>query len=83
MVTVEQAQGKDPATPISQIMLTDIPTIGEAADATEAYQIMSRNDFGRLVVIDESRRLTGLITRADLLRFIQLRTISPDILQAP
>jgi IMP dehydrogenase len=47
-------------------VITDPYSIGPSAPISEARAIMSRSRVGTLVVIDEQRRLVGLLTERDL-----------------
>ena len=72
LVSVEQLHGQDPATPVGKLANRAM-TIRQDAPAIEAFRQMSENGFGRIIVIDESSRPVGIITKTDLLRLLQLR----------
>jgi len=54
-------------------VIADPYTIHASASVREATEVMRRTGVGTLAVVDESRRLTGLLTTRDL-RFIDGRT---------
>jgi len=47
-------------------IIVDPYTIGAAAPLSEAHEVMRLTGVGTLVVVDESRRVTGLLTTRDL-----------------
>jgi Zn-dependent protease/predicted transcriptional regulator len=51
---------------VREIMTKDVVTVEPDTDAFEALQTLSRNSFGRLVVVDE-RELAGIISRTDVM----------------
>ncbi|MGH9339307.1 MAG: site-2 protease family protein [Acidobacteriota bacterium] len=61
--------------PVSQIMSSDLNTIGERNTALEAFHRINQNSFGRLIVVDSSGRLIGIISKTDLIRAIQVQTV--------
>jgi Zn-dependent protease/CBS domain-containing protein len=76
-----KASGKREAeTTVGQIMTHDVERIGEHESAFEAFQRIGRSKTGRLVVIDRLGRLIGLISKTDLIRAVQVRTVEgiPD-----
>ncbi len=56
---------------VSQIMTKDLITIREDDDAVSALKLMTVNNIGRLVV-KKDNRVTGIVSRTDLLRVMQL-----------
>ena len=73
MVTLQDAQGKDPALPVREVMRPDVPRLPERASAIEALRLMSNNGFGRVIATRDGGRMSGIITKTDLMRLIQLR----------
>lgn len=73
LVTLRDAQGKDPATPVRAVMRPDPPTVPEQADAAEALRRMAGAGFGRVIATSDGGRVTGIVTKTDLMRLIQLR----------
>lgn len=50
------------------VMVTDITTIGPDASMAAAARLMIRRDVTHMPVLDQADRLTGIVTRGDLLR---------------
>jgi Zn-dependent protease/CBS domain-containing protein len=71
MVTLADARDVAPvereAFTVGDIMSTELRTIPDYADATEALETMQREDIGRLLVVDASGEMAGLISRTDLM----------------
>ena len=82
-VGTEQLQNLHPATPLWQVMSTQILAIPEHASALEAFALMNQNNLPRLIVLNDFGQLTGLITMSDLLRAIQQRMSNPNPSQPP
>ena len=55
-------------TRVRDVMTADVETVPADADLREAAQIMFENKFGCLPVV-EGRRLVGILTEADFVRF--------------
>ncbi len=55
---------------VEEYMKRNVITIREDQDILEAINTMNRYRIGRLVVVDMSGRLVGIVTRTDILRFI-------------
>lgn len=75
MVTLGGIQGADPDAAVEQVMSRRIVTIQQGSSALEAFQIMSRNNFERLVVVDSSGQMVGIISKTDLVRAVQVRIV--------
>lgn len=75
IVGVEQLQNVDPNMMVAQVMLREIPNISERASALDAFTRMGQNEIGQLIVMDDSSRMVGIITKADLMRAIQVRML--------
>lgn len=56
--------------PVSKVMRTDVWTIAPDALAVSAARILKDHRFGCLPVVEEDRRLVGIVTEADLLRLV-------------
>lgn len=67
--------GSDAETTVEQIMSREVGRIGRQESALEAFQRISRNASGRLVVVDEAGRLIGIISKTDLIRAVQVRMV--------
>lgn len=50
----------------AEIMDTEIPAISPQADARSAIELLARTDKGAIPVIDEERRLVGIVSESDL-----------------
>jgi Zn-dependent protease/predicted transcriptional regulator len=74
-IGVEQLQNVHPETPIWQIMSTQLQTITERAGALDALTRMAKNGVDRLIVVDPSGQVIGIITKSDLMRAIQVRMV--------
>lgn len=73
MVTLDQLNERDPATPVSQLMSTDLPRIDQDADGLDVLRQMGQNHLSAVVVIGPDDRVAGIITKSDLMRFIMVR----------
>jgi Zn-dependent protease/CBS domain-containing protein len=60
---------------VGEIMTRNVERIGEHESAFEAFQRIGRSKTGRLVVVDNRERLIGLISKTDLIRAVQVRTV--------
>ena len=57
------------ATLARDMMTTEVATVRPETPLREALQLMLRNKFGCLPVLDGERHLVGILTEADLVRF--------------
>jgi len=55
-----------PATPISQVMQTDVATVPVTADQEVAARLLAERNLLALPVVDENQRLLGIITADDV-----------------
>ena len=63
------AKGRDPnKTTVAEIMATQLVIAGESEDSTQALQRMAAHGVRRIPVVDDERRVVGIITLDDLLR---------------
>jgi predicted transcriptional regulator len=58
---------------IEHAIVKEIKTIGPDVDAGEIAKKMVEHQIGGLVVVDENRKLTGLVTERDILEIIELK----------
>lgn len=58
----------DEGIPLSAIMRTDVTTISPDTPLTEAANILFVHKYGCLPVLDEKKKLVGILTEADFLR---------------
>ena len=61
---------------VAQVMDADVHRIAEGAPAREAFEQMGSRGFGRMIVTGEGGKMTGIVTKADLMRLIQIRAAS-------
>ena len=75
VVTLEDLQRVPPedrgATPVREVMATDLATVRPDAEATEALTIIQGRDIGRVLVVDEGG-LAGLVSRTDLMTVFEI-----------
>lgn len=78
LVTLASVQGRtkeetreDPA--VRELMLTDFGKVRPGTSALRAFEQIIRSDAGRLLVVDNDRRLQGIISKTDLVRAVQVR----------
>ena len=57
-------------TKVENIMTKGLKTIYEDATITKAVNIIINNDINRIPVVDKNNRLKGIITRADIIKFM-------------
>jgi CBS domain-containing protein len=58
----------------SDVMVRDVKTVGPGTNVAEAARLMAQNDLSALPVVDDDKRLVGIISEADLLRREELGT---------
>jgi magnesium transporter len=71
VVSLRQLIVAPPLTRIEEIMDPDVITVQADADQEEAARLMSYYDLLALPVVDENRRLLGLITHDDLVAVLE------------
>lgn len=64
---------------VGEIMSREPNTIEEHRSAVDAFQRISQNDIGRLIVVDRNGRMVGILSKTDLVRAIQIRMSGHDI----
>ena len=62
------AEGRGPDTPVSDLMTNDLVTVGLEDDVHEVAARMSDAQVRRLPVVDDQRKLCGIVSLADLTR---------------
>jgi CBS domain-containing protein len=77
MVCIEDLQGREvpPEARVAEVMRSQVYTIRPEAPAVEAMQRMSSNGYPRLLVVDATGQVLGVLTNTDLLRAIEMRTL--------
>lgn len=76
IVSVRELQGRGPDEAVGQVMSPQVPTVDERAKAADAFDLMAPGDVKRLVVVDKNGRIVGIVTKADLLRWMKLRSVN-------
>lgn len=51
----------------AEIMDTTVPTVSPDADARDAVQLLAKTEKGAIPVVDEERRLVGIVSESDLI----------------
>ena len=75
------AEGRDPArTHVSEVMTKGAYTIDENADVEDAATEMHNHDIARLVVTS-NKKVTGIVTMAEILRDVAAANRSPKVLR--
>src|SRR4029450_2539815 len=67
-----------PATSVERVM-TRIPlkTVTPETGVEEALGLLAEGDFHQLPVVDGAGRLVGMLSRADILRYLRYRDVAP------
>jgi len=68
IVTNRDVQFRDPSTPLSEVMTTDLVTASEGITLEKANTILRDSKKGKLPIVDSAGRLTSLLARSDLLK---------------
>ncbi|ETA68067.1 M50 family metallopeptidase [Methanolobus sp. WCC1] len=58
---------------VSDVMTKDVVTLPSSSSAAEAFKIMTINNIGRILVVDDGN-VTGILSRTDLMRSLMLLT---------
>ncbi len=53
---------------VGDVMTTDLIVLGPDADHAEAARLMHMENVKRIPIVDENRRMVGLVSRSDILR---------------
>ncbi|HYE62106.1 MAG TPA: site-2 protease family protein [Phycisphaerales bacterium] len=67
-----------PGALVGEVMVSPAPTISEVAAATEAVRQLGVDTHARLVVVGRDGGVAGIITGADIMRAIQVRTLGEE-----
>jgi CBS domain-containing protein len=51
----------------ADIMDTEVPAVSPDADARNAVELLARTDKGAIPVVDDERRVVGIVSEADLI----------------
>jgi Zn-dependent protease len=71
----EALERKEPAVTASEVMSTDVKTITAADSAYDAFQKITQGTSGRLMVVGADGHVEGIISKSDLVRAVQVRTV--------
>ena len=69
--TLQQTHSRAPRTFIKSIMESHIEIINDDAPANEAFEVMNGSQITRMIVVDDEKRVVGMLTRVDLLRAVE------------
>ncbi len=56
---------------VSSIMTRDIITLSEDDEAVKALKVMTLNNIGRIIILQD-KKMTGIVSRSDILRAVRL-----------
>jgi CBS domain-containing protein len=59
------AEGKDPSTPVSEVMSGGVVWVNEDDSVEDAARIMSEHQIRRLPVVDSEQHLVGIVSLGD------------------
>ncbi|KAH7916655.1 IMP dehydrogenase/GMP reductase [Hygrophoropsis aurantiaca] len=68
IVTSRDVQFESPATPLHEVMTTELVTAPQGVTLAEANHILRGSKKGKLPIVDDQGRLTSLLARSDLLK---------------
>ncbi len=78
IVTLEDLEGvEDPEETVGSILTPEVITIDGDEPASGAFQGITQNEIGRLVVTDSAGDVAGIITRTDVMNAIKVVTNLP------
>lgn len=60
------AEGRDPSTPVREVMSQGITWVFEDQDLSEAAQVMEEKQLHRLPIMSREKRMVGMLAFADL-----------------
>ena len=79
IVTLQDMNKTDnPEETVKTILTPKVITIDKDDSASEAFHKMNQNSLGRLIVMDETGQMVGIITRTDLMHAIKVVTKLPE-----
>jgi Zn-dependent protease/predicted transcriptional regulator len=79
IISLRQVQGKPPESSVSDVMQHDVPTVADDAPANDALRLLTRDGMGRVIVTNHGGRMSGIITKTDLMHLIRLRQAGWDV----
>ncbi|MGM0770512.1 MAG: CBS domain-containing protein [Halobacteriota archaeon] len=57
---------------VSDVMTKDVVTVSKEATASDAFKLLTSNNIGRLLVVDEDGSVCGILSRTDLMHTMML-----------
>ena len=69
--TLQQTHSRAPRTLIKSIMESHVELINDDAPANEAFEVMNGSQITRMIVVDDDKRVVGILTRVDLHRAVE------------
>jgi len=66
------------STPVRHVMRTEIPTCGPTDLVEDVREVLRGGNFRSLVVVDDGRRVVGIISRTSLLKTVRRRLVLVD-----
>ena len=79
MISLGQLQGKPPEASIAEVMQHEVQTVADDAPANQALRLLTQNGMGRIVATNQSGRMSGIITKSDLMHLVRLRMAGWDV----
>lgn len=52
---------------VAEIMNSNVPSVSPGDDARKAIDLLSKTDMGAVAVVDEQRRVVGIVSESDLI----------------
>lgn len=62
---------------VRDVMTSQVVTIKEYDGAEEAFTRITQNNLGRLIVVDDTKSMVGIITRTDIMNALKIATSGP------
>ncbi len=69
--SLQQTHATAPRTQVKSLMQTHVELINHDAPANEAFEVMNGAQITRMIVVDDERRVLGMLTRVDLIRAVE------------
>jgi Zn-dependent protease len=78
MVTLRELASTKADALVGEVMIPDPPTAVEDEPALDAFSRLTQSSLGRMIVVDGSGNLVGIVTTGDIMRAIKIRTVGLD-----
>ena len=76
------AEGRDPkTTKVSEVMSTDVAYCLEEQEVVEAASLMEARQIRRVPILDQDKRLVGIVSLADIAVHVRDRELSGETLE--